>query len=486
MLLPRNSSEPCTFASGLVLNRQKRFTNKVKTGCVTCRKRRVKCDESKPTCANCNRGDRICEGYQTPIIGVGWHRKVTRHHERKGTAHIDFPRQPSSKYGKAGDEQWLHRWLSHTAQQVSKFSNPYFWNTLIPQVSWTHESVRQALIAVAIACDESYIPETTGMIGSRTLYHYNQSIRALTRSITDGSATTDIAMLCCVLFWLLENLKNRPRIAMTHLKAAINMLNEHNSKPSYRDDLLTSYIEPMLQEGMILASTPIPTGGRKRHQALLTTDAYKQKMYDLMPISQPRDVYDAQLSFARCQEALLVAKRMAMSPSSPDPDMTLLRCLYHMWKMYLDANSARWPAESVRMLNMHYYMHMLAIDIVETQLQGKNIRPHPSLRPRLQHLLSEAKHFASLAAEKSHSTINLPIIMVLSFVARQCVKRDNDIAEEALATLERHEFFEGIWNSRVAAEVVRLMRTVDLEHEYCDKGDLEAVFERAAFEMVSD
>ncbi|ODQ55436.1 hypothetical protein SAICODRAFT_5383 [Saitoella complicata NRRL Y-17804] len=42
---------------------QKPVKKRTKTGCMTCRKRRIKCDETKPTCRNCAKSKRACEGY---------------------------------------------------------------------------------------------------------------------------------------------------------------------------------------------------------------------------------------------------------------------------------------------------------------------------------------------------------------------------------------------------------------------------------------
>ncbi|KAK4100844.1 hypothetical protein N658DRAFT_84975 [Parathielavia hyrcaniae] len=36
---------------------------RTKTGCLTCRRRRIKCDEGKPICSNCIKSKRDCEGY---------------------------------------------------------------------------------------------------------------------------------------------------------------------------------------------------------------------------------------------------------------------------------------------------------------------------------------------------------------------------------------------------------------------------------------
>ncbi|CAI7661274.1 unnamed protein product [Penicillium glandicola] len=41
---------------------------RTKTGCLTCRKRRIKCGEEKPICTNCVKSKRICEGYAQRVV----------------------------------------------------------------------------------------------------------------------------------------------------------------------------------------------------------------------------------------------------------------------------------------------------------------------------------------------------------------------------------------------------------------------------------
>ncbi|KAI0888823.1 uncharacterized protein GGS22DRAFT_152449 [Annulohypoxylon maeteangense] len=41
---------------------------RTKTGCLTCRKRRIKCDEGRPTCNNCLKSKRQCEGYSQRVV----------------------------------------------------------------------------------------------------------------------------------------------------------------------------------------------------------------------------------------------------------------------------------------------------------------------------------------------------------------------------------------------------------------------------------
>lgn len=46
---------------------KKEIKRRTKTGCLTCRKRRIKCDEAHPTCKNCGKSKRECLGYD-PIF----------------------------------------------------------------------------------------------------------------------------------------------------------------------------------------------------------------------------------------------------------------------------------------------------------------------------------------------------------------------------------------------------------------------------------
>ncbi|KAK5949208.1 hypothetical protein OHC33_009749 [Knufia fluminis] len=43
--------------------RKRNFSNRTKTGCITCRSRKKKCDEGRPHCNNCVRGGFACQGY---------------------------------------------------------------------------------------------------------------------------------------------------------------------------------------------------------------------------------------------------------------------------------------------------------------------------------------------------------------------------------------------------------------------------------------
>lgn len=67
-LMGSQSGTPTRTAAGVITKdaakRKRVFSNRTKTGCLTCRKRKKKCDEKHPECQNCLRGGFVCEGYQ--------------------------------------------------------------------------------------------------------------------------------------------------------------------------------------------------------------------------------------------------------------------------------------------------------------------------------------------------------------------------------------------------------------------------------------
>ncbi|RHZ66191.1 uncharacterized protein CDV56_100639 [Aspergillus thermomutatus] len=105
--LPTFSQEQPQAAIQVAPKRKRVFSNRTKTGCMTCRRRKKKCDEQHPACNNCLRGGFLCEGYssrstwqkpssaKTPVplqskegypdLGAQYVHDLTQQHERQQT-----------------------------------------------------------------------------------------------------------------------------------------------------------------------------------------------------------------------------------------------------------------------------------------------------------------------------------------------------------------------------------------------------------------
>ncbi|KAL5622179.1 hypothetical protein BROUX41_006124 [Berkeleyomyces rouxiae] len=76
-----SADQQCRDSSVMTASDQKKrkrnFSNRTKTGCLTCRRRKKKCDEQKPECSNCIKGGFLCAGYQ-PQRGPLWPKAETK------------------------------------------------------------------------------------------------------------------------------------------------------------------------------------------------------------------------------------------------------------------------------------------------------------------------------------------------------------------------------------------------------------------------
>lgn len=60
-----SSQAPHSAAASQTYTFTQDIKRRTKTGCLTCRKRRVKCDEQHPLCRNCQKSERVCLGYDS-------------------------------------------------------------------------------------------------------------------------------------------------------------------------------------------------------------------------------------------------------------------------------------------------------------------------------------------------------------------------------------------------------------------------------------
>ncbi|KXT10460.1 hypothetical protein AC579_1844 [Pseudocercospora musae] len=88
-----HASMPDTSAAEAAL-KAKLSRKRTKTGCLTCRKRRIKCGEERPVCKNCIKSKRHCEGYNQRVVFQPQPPHFEYQPIANGAAHITFPAAP--------------------------------------------------------------------------------------------------------------------------------------------------------------------------------------------------------------------------------------------------------------------------------------------------------------------------------------------------------------------------------------------------------
>lgn len=130
-----NGPFPDTAAAEAAL-RARLSRKRTKTGCLTCRKRRIKCGEERPVCKNCVKSKRHCEGYNQrisfkppafdyqPVANGGAHITFHLGPAQDGVPHpeMQIPVNESSTYTqlrpRPAEGQFVTAYDTHTQQYV--------------------------------------------------------------------------------------------------------------------------------------------------------------------------------------------------------------------------------------------------------------------------------------------------------------------------------------------------------------------------------
>ncbi|KAH6635723.1 hypothetical protein B0J18DRAFT_343970, partial [Chaetomium sp. MPI-SDFR-AT-0129] len=147
-LAPGMAHDPRISLSGG--RHKKEIKRRTKTGCLTCRKRRIKCDEAHPTCNNCKKSKRECLGYD-PIFK-----------QQQGPAAIQpAPSTPSAS--------------SVAAHQPTAASNPALSSSAPPHPSYPMSSYIPPPVPSTIA-PESPVASASQTIKTEPSYDYSTAI----------------------------------------------------------------------------------------------------------------------------------------------------------------------------------------------------------------------------------------------------------------------------------------------------------------------
>ncbi|KAK1987715.1 hypothetical protein LZ30DRAFT_579450 [Colletotrichum cereale] len=205
---------------------------RVKTGCATCKARRVKCDEGRPSCSRCFSAGRKCDGYSSPPSRTySWAQPIRSRPQLMSTAatpNVD---------GSAAAGRAMRFYCSVAAPALTGSLSETFWTTLVVQVSNQEPVAGHAVLALA----SLYETFAKGVRKSApfAVWHYNKAIRLL-RSTRDPA----LVLFVCVLFICIELLRNNPQDAIAHCRHGINILNEIQIE----SDFLRYHVVPAMHQ----------------------------------------------------------------------------------------------------------------------------------------------------------------------------------------------------------------------------------------------
>lgn len=182
--------------------------------------RKVKCDESKPSCQRCSKTGRKCDGYPEKARGVySWDELLG--------AQAVVVRSPGSNVGCSDMEsRALQFFRLEVAPVLSRHSSKHFWTQLVSQVGQQEAAVRHALVSI------SSMYEGMGGTGGQSptgppggefaIDQYNKALKQLTATKPPDES---MVLFVCLLFVCIESLQGNKRAAIDHCGHGIQILN---------------------------------------------------------------------------------------------------------------------------------------------------------------------------------------------------------------------------------------------------------------------
>ncbi|KAI2827396.1 transcriptional regulator family: Fungal Specific TF [Aspergillus niger] len=192
-----------------------------RTGCRTCRIRRIKCDESPGQCNNCVSANWTCDGYD-----------AYRLPQRRGLQDI------GTRLGwmMTSDEHRCYSYFQYrSVTNLAGFFDSPLWQQLALQMSRTDPAVFHAVNMLSAAHQESELHNmqisARSRIGSQQYYFsLQQSTRAIAllnqRRNSQDPQLRQTILLCCLLFVLFDVLVAQYDSAFTHLHGGLRILKE--------------------------------------------------------------------------------------------------------------------------------------------------------------------------------------------------------------------------------------------------------------------
>lgn len=133
-----------------------------RTGCLSCRQRRVKCDERKPSCERCEAANIVCAGYsqmrriepeprtrRNAVFPANTQRSVVGHVSGSSLAPLpNSPRPDQSPGSGARHVLGYHHFLSKTLPLLFPPEHMCFWTDVLCQEAWGSEYVHLTLTAL--------------------------------------------------------------------------------------------------------------------------------------------------------------------------------------------------------------------------------------------------------------------------------------------------------------------------------------------------
>ncbi|KAL5337454.1 hypothetical protein BJX70DRAFT_369430 [Aspergillus crustosus] len=231
---------------------------KSRTGCKTCKIRRVKCGEEKPQCLRCTSTGRRCD-YGGPVL----------------EHHAIIPRVLPTASLESRERRAFEYYFFHAAPSLSDALDLDFWRGTVLRICGTEPAVWDAIAALStfyehpppikrVATyqieDSDQLSRPRSKTHSDALVWYSRSLKSLQDQIQRGVVNHAVALVSCVLFLCIEMLQGNVKGALILYHQGMQLMESMpESSSSSLERAITSVLLRVGTIAVIITrDTPLP------------------------------------------------------------------------------------------------------------------------------------------------------------------------------------------------------------------------------------
>ncbi|KAK5111186.1 hypothetical protein LTR85_012235 [Meristemomyces frigidus] len=447
---------------------------RVKTGCVTCRIRRVKCDEGKPECDKCSATGRRCDGYSTlPFSRRDLQAASSSSHSISPGNSGLLPRLITDPaFSDVLEKRYFQFFRHKTICGSNNLIDSRFWDRIVLQACHVEPAVKHAVLALSSLHQLSELTNENPSKQRHRAYTEEQHQKALEQArMLVASATPhdiDRVLIACVILICYEGVCGDYVASAVHMRSGRQIVVnnwQRLQQTSRRDDLRE------IEQALFRLDVPALTFQDSSSPLTWTLDDYICTQ-PLLVVPEFKTVVEARTSLVDLVRWLLLVAHSigdpvmasAVSVQRHETEMTKSAAQLDIWRerfesLLIHNETTFAPPCSIAMLRI---WHTGATALVEGGCIGSEAR-----WDKVQHLFADIVLLAGAIireickVDRASFSVEMGYIDPLWLTASRC--RDPHIRREAVRLLRACQRQEGMWESMAAAAVAQ--RWIDVEEE---------------------
>jgi hypothetical protein len=474
---------------------------KVRSGCITCKARRVKCDEAKPECQRCLIFGIKCDGYsvldRTPEISKAVLASSSQ-------APLDVRHVSEGAFFETEREyHYFRKFQEEIASGLFGAPDTSLWNHVMLQACHDEPFVRSAIVAISALgtsknLDNGSSLEIVAQHKEFALLQYEKAIQTMRFALSQTSETNPRkTLIACLLVCCFESLSGHYFNTLGHAKSGYQLLRDWLKKyPEIQRqyDGIASPAPDIIEDDLVQAFV------RLNHQVLSFFDSRPAEVHAELKEFGNRTIENMPDVFSTVEEAqqylvLIQSRKLHIihassstpqavdTPEPSEPEQLLPpepSASFHDKRKYT-AEFLRWAAAfetlyqqhhgstdprlrlAVHTLHAHWTTSSATLDSTTDNPTGSYDTHIFLFRSVVSLIRSLVDEFYRPGAwrQQPYFMLDHGLIPVLHTINLYC--RNRCVRRESIALLRRMAWREGVWDSVMMAEMDE--RLMEIEEE---------------------